>query len=120
MNAMTILKDKKSKVPILGVGTFLMDDEGSGVEFVRAWQIYISNVFTNVPDLCASAHTRRDLAFILTDKSKTKTKPGLSAAHFRILPSWLNIVLLRLFRRLKDDDFQFDVRKFEKTDELEK
>lgn len=35
MNVMTILKDKKSKVLILGIGNILMGDEGVGVEVIR-------------------------------------------------------------------------------------
>lgn len=35
MNVMTTLKDKKSKVLILGIGNILMGDEGVGVEVIR-------------------------------------------------------------------------------------
>ena len=51
-----------------------------------------SNVFIKTLDLCASAHTRLCLALILTDKSQTEIRPGLSAAQFsgHCLPVYLS------------------------------
>ncbi len=97
-----------------------MDNEEIGEQIVRALPIYVSNVFMKILNLCASAHTRRGLASILTDKSNTEIKSGLSAAHLRTPPLRLAIVLARLRRRQRDNDFQFDSWKFENADELEK